>query len=178
MKFLCRVFDRGLYIQSNVWEIIVESICNFKRACNCFIIIRYGRRRRMWYSFKWNYIFNTFPSTLLRLSLKNFVKWEHLLFFSNVDIRFLYYIHFKWISFFWLISFDFINFANKLFSVEIGFCKPKVIHGLDLNLSFFFVTFLRDEWLSKTALMLFKKLLKERFTSLSSLITEFQSTEK
>ena len=62
--------------------------------------------------------------------------------------------------------------------MEMDFCKPKLIHGLDLNLSFFFVTFLRGAWLSKIALILFKKLLKERFTSLSSLIIEFQSTEK
>ena len=80
---------------------------------------------------------------LFRLSLKNFVKYKHLLLFSNVDIRFLYCLYFMCISFFWLISFDFINFANKLFFMEIDFCKPKVIHGLDLNLSFFFVTFLR-----------------------------------
>ena len=62
--------------------------------------------------------------------------------------------------------------------MEMDFCKPKVIHGLDLNLSFFFRTFLRSAWLSKIALILLKKLLKERFTSLSSLIIEFQSTEK
>ena len=76
------------------------------------------------------------------------------------------------------MSFDFMNFANKLFLMKIDFCKPKVIHGLDLNLSFFFVTFLRGAWLSKIALILLKKLLKERFTSLSLLIREFQSTEK
>ena len=61
----------------------------------------------------------------------------------------------------------------------MDFCKPKVIHNLDLNLSFFFVTFLRGAWLSKIALVVFIKLLKERFTSLlSSLIMKFQSTEK
>ena len=27
--------------------------------------------------------------------------------------------------------------------METDFCKPKVINGVDLNLSFFFVTFLR-----------------------------------
>ena len=59
-----------------------------------------------------------------------------------------------------------------LFLMEIVFCKPKVIHGLDLNLSFFFVTFLRSASFS------FKKLLKERFTSLSLLIRQFQSREK
>ena len=32
----------------------LESICNFKTAGNCFIIIRYGRRRRGSYKFKWN----------------------------------------------------------------------------------------------------------------------------
>ena len=64
--------------------------------------------------------------------------------------------------------------------MEISFCKPKVIQSLDLNLSFLFVTFLRGAWLSKIVLMLFKKLLKERFTSLSLLIREqkIQSTEK
>ena len=62
--------------------------------------------------------------------------------------------------------------------MEIDFCKLKVIHGLDLNLSFFFVTFLRGAWLAKIALILLKKLLKEIFTSLSLLIREFQSTEK
>ena len=77
-----------------------------------------------------------------------------------------------------MVLFDFINFANKLFSMETDFCKSNVIHGLDLNLSFFFETFLRGAWLSKIALILFKKLLKERFTSLSSLIRGFQSTEK
>ena len=41
-----------------------------------------------------------------------------------------------YISCFGLISFEFINFANKLFLMEIDFCKPKVIHGLDLNVSF------------------------------------------
>ena len=35
--------------------------------------------------------------------------------------------------------------------MEIDFCKPKVIRGLDLNLSFFLVTFLRGAWLSKIA---------------------------
>ena len=54
--------------------------------------------------------------------------------------------------------------------MEIDFCKPKVIHSLDLNLSFFFVTFRRGAWLSKIALILFKKLLKEKFTFLSFLI--------
>ena len=49
MKFLCSVFDRALYIQSHLsqshlWEIIVESICDFKRAGNCFIIIRYRKK--------------------------------------------------------------------------------------------------------------------------------------
>ena len=62
--------------------------------------------------------------------------------------------------------------------MESNFCKPKVIHGLDLNLSFFFVVFLRGAWLPKIALILLKKLLKERFTSSSLLIREFQSTEK
>ena len=62
--------------------------------------------------------------------------------------------------------------------METDFCKPKVIHGLDLNLSYFFVIFLSDAWLSNIALILFKKILKERFTSLSLLIREFQSTEK
>ena len=75
------------------------------------------------------------------------------------------------------MSFDFMNFANKLFLMKIDFCKPKVIHDLDLNLSFFFVTILRGAWLSKIALILLNKLLKERFTSLSLLIREFQSTE-
>ena len=41
--------------------------------------------------------------------------------------------------------------------MEIDFCKPEVIHGLDLNLSFFFVTFLRGAWLSKIALILLKE---------------------
>ena len=36
--------------------------------------------------------------------------------------------------------------------MEIDFCNPKVIHGLDLNLSLFFITFLRGAWLSKIAL--------------------------
>ena len=62
--------------------------------------------------------------------------------------------------------------------MEIDFYNPKVIHGLDLNLSFFLAIFLRGAWLSKIALILLKKLLKERFTSLSLLIREFQSTEK
>ena len=48
--------------------------------------------------------------------------------------------------------------------MEIDFCKPKVIYGLDLNLSFFFVIFLRGAWLSKIALIPLKKLLKEKFT--------------
>ena len=61
----------------------------------------------------------------------------------------------------------------------MDYFEPKVIHGLDLNLGFSFVTFLRGAWLSKIALILIKKLLNERFTSLlSSLIIEFQSTEK
>ena len=29
-----RVFDWGLYIQSHLWEIIVESICSFRRVGN------------------------------------------------------------------------------------------------------------------------------------------------
>ena len=62
--------------------------------------------------------------------------------------------------------------------MKIDFCKPKVIHGLDLNLSFFFVTILRGAWLSKIALIVLNKLLKEKFTLLSLLIREFQSTEK
>ena len=62
--------------------------------------------------------------------------------------------------------------------MEIDFYEPKVIHDLDLNLSFFFVTFLRGAWLSEITLTLLKKLFKERFTSLSLLIREFQSTEK
>ena len=61
--------------------------------------------------------------------------------------------------------------------METDFCKPKVTYGLDLNLSsFFFVTFLRDACLSKIALILLKRLLKESFTYLSSLIIEFQWT--
>ena len=76
------------------------------------------------------------------------------------------------------MSFDFMNFTNKLFLMKIDFCKPKVIHGLDLNLSFFFVTILRGAWLSKIALIVLNKLLKEKFTLLSLLIREFQSTEK
>ena len=94
---------------------------------------------------------------LFRLSLKNFVKYKRLLLFSNVDIRFLYCLYFMCISFFLLISFDFINFANKLFLMENDFCKSKVIHDLDVNLSLFFVTFLRGTWLSKIALILLKK---------------------
>ena len=47
MKFFCGVFDRELNIQSNVSEINVESICDFKRTFNCFVIIVFGRRRRM-----------------------------------------------------------------------------------------------------------------------------------
>ena len=62
--------------------------------------------------------------------------------------------------------------------MKIDFCKPKVIHGLDLNLSFFFVTILRGAGLSKIALIVLNKLLKEKFTLLSLLIREFQSTEK
>ena len=46
--------------------------------------------------------------------------------------------------------------------METDFCKPKVNHGLDLNLSFSFVTFLRGAWLSKIALILFKKSLKKK----------------
>ena len=45
--------------------------------------------------------------------------------------------------------------------MEIDFCKPKVIHGLDLNLSFFFLTFLRDAWLSKITLILLKNYQKK-----------------
>ena len=29
-----------------------------------------------------------------------------------------------------------------MFSIEMDFCKPNVIHGFDLNLSFFFVALL------------------------------------
>ena len=43
-----------------------------------------------------------------------------------------------------------------MFLIEMDFCKPKVFHGLDLNLSFFLVTFLRGAWLSKMALILLK----------------------
>ena len=32
---------------------------------------------------------------LFRLALKNFIKYEHLLLFSNVDIRFLYCLFFN-----------------------------------------------------------------------------------
>ena len=39
MKSLCRVFDSGLYIQRYLWETIVESIQNIRRAGNCFIIL-------------------------------------------------------------------------------------------------------------------------------------------
>ena len=93
---------------------------------------------------------------LFRLSIKNSVKYKQLLLFRNVNIRFLYCLYLMCISFFLLISVDFINFANKLFLMEIYFCKPKVIHGLDLNLSSFFVTFRRGAWLSKIALILLK----------------------
>ena len=48
MNVFYKVFDGVLNIQSSVWEIIVESIFDFKRTGNCFIIIAYGRRRRMW----------------------------------------------------------------------------------------------------------------------------------
>ena len=66
-----------------------------------------------------------------------------------------------------------------MFLIEVDFCKPKIIHGLDLNLSFLFVTFLSGAWLSKIALILLKELLKEKSTFLLSLlIIEFQSTEK
>ena len=34
------------------------------------------------------------PFKLFTLSLKNFVKYERLLLFSNVDIRFLYCLYF------------------------------------------------------------------------------------
>ena len=40
--------------------------------------------------------------------------------------------------------------------MEIDFRKPKVIHDLDLNLSFFFMTFLRGAWSLKIALILLK----------------------
>ena len=43
-----------------------------------------------------------------------------------------------------------------MFLIKIGFFKSKVIHGLDINVSFFLVTFLRDKWLSKIALILLK----------------------
>ena len=62
--------------------------------------------------------------------------------------------------------------------MKTDFCKHKVIHDFDLNLSFFLVTFLKGACLSKIALILLKKLLKERFTSLPLLIIEFLSTEK
>ena len=32
------VFDWGLCIQNCLWEIVVESICDFKMAGNCFIL--------------------------------------------------------------------------------------------------------------------------------------------
>ena len=41
--------------------------------------------------------------------------------------------------------------------MENDFCKSKVIPDLDVNLSLFFVTFLRGTWLSKIALILLKK---------------------
>ena len=40
----------------------------------------------------------------------------------------------------------------------MDFCKSKVIHSLDLNLSFFFMTFLRGAWLSKLGLILLKNI--------------------
>ena len=43
-----------------------------------------------------------------------------------------------------------------MFLVEMNFCKPNVIYGLDRNLSFFFVTFLTGAWSSKIALILLK----------------------
>ena len=46
--------------------------------------------------------------------------------------------------------------------MEIAFYKPKVIHSLDLNLSFLFVTFLSGGWLSKIALILLKKIVKRK----------------
>ena len=60
----------------------------------------------------------------------------------------------------------------------MDFYKPKFVHGLDLNLNFFFVTLLRVAWLSDTEFILLKKLSKERSTCLSLLIIEFQSTGK
>ena len=43
--------------------------------------------------------------------------------------------------------------------IEMDFGKPKVIHGLDLNRSFSFVTFVRGALLSKIALFCSKNLL-------------------
>ena len=128
MKFRSRVFDRGLYIQSNLWKIIAESICDFRRAGNCFILIGYGRRRRVRYSFKWNYIFNTFPSILqiVTIIIKTFVKYERLLRISNVDISFLYCLYLMWVSFCWMMLSDFINFAKNIFLWKWIFVKLKL----------------------------------------------------
>ena len=92
---------------------------------------------------------------IFRLILTKCVKWKHLLLFSNVDIRFLYCLYLMWISFFWLLSFHFINFANKML-IKMGFCKPKVIHSLHLTYSFFFVTFLSGVWFFKMHLLSLK----------------------
>ena len=40
-----------------------------------------------------------------------------------------------------------------MFLIKMDFCKPKVIHGLDLNFS---LANLRGGWLSKIALILLK----------------------
>ena len=46
-----------------------------------------------------------------------------------------------------------------MFLIEMHFCKPKVTHGLGLNLNFFFMTFL-----------ILKHLLKERSISLLAIV--------
>ena len=71
---------------------------------------------------------------LFRLDLKYFFS-NFVCFFFRVDIKFLWFLYFKWSSALIVGSFFFEEVRWKFIFTEIEFCKPGVTQGFELNLN-------------------------------------------
>ena len=77
-----------------------------------------------------------------------------------------------------MLAISFLSVGCKNIVLDIDFCKPKVIQGLDLNFNLHLLNFLRGAQLSNNMLILFKYILVELSALSSSIFNNPPSQQK
>ena len=147
---------------SNWGKIVVKDVSFFTRVSDCIFTMR-ECSTYSWYDIQiWHITIDLMPFhlffELFRLETKYF-SWQFcLLLFKRVDIKFLWFLYFKWSSALIVGSFFLMKSDRNLFFTEIDFCKPGVIQGFDLNFNLYLLIFLKGAKLSNNSLILFKNI--------------------